>query len=191
MFSLSKNDVDKRMRMEAEANRFSSHILLPAKHFRKDVSLGKDPDLQQVIRLSDKYDVSREALGRAYITYRSEPTAFIIAQNGHVLRYYKDRDRFPFIGVDYGDPIPRTSLLFRQKHEIGDVSSIGETDAGVWLDVRRGERAPNLYEQVCTQRNGFALIMLSLEQRDDDYDFNENRTAKERYRDQQARFSRS
>lgn len=189
MFSLSKNEIDKRLRMEAEANRFASHILLPAPRFRKDANSAKDPNLQHVFSLSDAYDVSKEALGRAYISYREEPVAFIVVRNERVLRYYKDEARFPFVSVNYGAPIPRASLFLRKRHEIGVPSDIDETDAGVWIDVRRGERAPNLYEQVCAQRNGFGLIMLSLEQRDDDFDPDENRTSRQRLRERQSRYS--
>ena len=188
MLSLAKNEVDRRRRMEAEANRFASHILLPAPQFRKDVSFGNDPDIAHIIRLSDKYDVSREALGRAYVGYREEPTAFILVHEGQVLRYYKDEQRFPFISVDYGAPIPRASLYFRRKHEVGVPSEIDQTDAGVWIDARRGERSPDLYEQVYLQRNGYALIMLTLELDGDERDPDEDRTAKERHRDRQARF---
>ena len=68
-------------------------------------------------------------------------------------------------------------------------SEIDETNAGVWIDLERGRQAPILWEQVYVQRQGFALIMLTLEQNEDDEnDHDADRTAKERYRDRQARW---
>jgi hypothetical protein len=69
-------------------------------------------------------------------------------------------------------------------------SDIDETDAGVWVDVERGRRAPLLWEQIYLQQQGFAIIMLMLEEidRDTDSDRDAERTAKERFRNQQARW---
>jgi len=189
MFLLSRDQQDRRLRMEIEANRFASLMLLPAPYFRRDVAQSKDPDLRQIAALSNKYQVSMEAVSRAYVTYRSEPVAIVIAQHGRVFRYYKDDHRFPFVSVNYGSPVPRRSLLLRRKHDEGAASEIDETDAGIWLEIERGSQAPTLYEQVYAQRQGYALIMLSLEEGSDDpEDHDAERTAKERYRERQVRW---
>ena len=189
MFLLSRDEQDRRRRMEVEANRFASLILLPAPHFRVDVAKTKDPDLRQVSALSEKYKVSKEAVSRAYVTYRSEPVAIVVAQNGRVLRYYKDERRFPFLSASYGSPVPHRSLLLRRKHEIGATSELDEVDAGVWLDVQRGVAAPALYEQIHAQQHGYALVMLFIEEADEEpEDRDADRTAKERYRERQARW---
>jgi hypothetical protein len=167
----------------------ASLILLPAPHFRVDVAKTKDPDLRQVSALSEKYKVSKEAVRRAYVTYRSEPVAIVVAQNGRVLRYYKDERRFPFLSAGYGSPVPYRSLLLRRKHEIGATSELDQIDAGVWLDVQRGAAAPTLYEQIHTQQHGYALVMLLIEETDEEpEDRDADRTAKERYRERQARW---
>jgi hypothetical protein len=140
--------------------------------------------------MSEKYQVSLEATGRAYVTYRNEPVAIIITQHGRVLRYYKEKQRFPFISVPYDSPVPHRSLLLRKKHEQGTPSDIDETDAGVWVNVERGHRAPVLWEQVYLQQQGFAVVMLTLEEIDGDTDSDRDaeRTAEERFRDRQARW---
>jgi hypothetical protein len=60
----------------------------------------------------------------------------------------------------------------------------------MWIEIERGRRAPTLYEQVYAQREGFALIMLTLEQSGEDEieDRDAERTAKERYRNRLARW---
>jgi hypothetical protein len=189
MLLLAANEQDQRRRMEVEANRFASLILLPPPVFRRDVDQSSDPNLQRIIALSDKYQVSLEAVGRAYVSYRSDPVAILITQNGRLLRRYKNDQRFPFITVPDNSPVPRQSSLMRRAHERGVPSEIDETDAGVWIDVQRGRRASALYEQVYAQSQGFATIMLSMERaEDDDYDPDAERTAKERYRDRQTRW---
>jgi Zn-dependent peptidase ImmA (M78 family) len=190
MFLLSATEQDRRARMEVEANRFAGLILLPPPSFRVDVGQSKDPDIRQLIAMSEKYQVSLEATGRAYVTYRNEPVAIIITQHGRVLRYYKEKQRFPFISVPYDSPVPHRSLLLRKKHEQGAPSDIDETDAGVWVNVERGHRAPVLWEQVYVQQQGFAVVMLTLEEIDGDTDSDRDaeRTAKERFRDRQARW---
>lgn len=169
---------DKRKRWEAEANRFAGLMLVPPPRFRKDANASRDPNLGDVIRLSDQYEVSREVAGRCYVDYRNEPIAFILTHNGRVLRYYRDKLRFPFIDVPWGAPVPERSLLMRRRHNIAETSDFDEIDAGVWIDIPLGERAPTLYEQVHQQQGGYALILLSIEQDgadDEDDDSNWNR----------------
>ncbi|GAA0860862.1 hypothetical protein GCM10009115_01160 [Sphingopyxis soli] len=54
-----------------------------------------------------------------------------------------------------------------------------------WLESEWGKRLPRVYEQVLFQKDTFALIMLWCEESEDDedYDPEEGKTAKERYRD--------
>jgi Zn-dependent peptidase ImmA (M78 family) len=170
MLALQAGEADKRLRMEVEANRFAAHILMPAPSFRPDVAVGKDPNLNQLIKLADRYDVSKEAASRAYVRYRDEPVAIVIVHNGKVLRVYREQSKFPYLSSRHGSPVSAYSLLRRRKHDEGVPSEIDQTDAGVWLDVQRGQRPPQLYEQVLTQRKGYAMIMLSIEPQIDEED---------------------
>src|SRR5579859_8018269 len=189
MHLLSPVEQDRRSRMEVDANRFASLILLPAPTFRLDAGLHKEANIRHIIALSEKYQVSLEALSRTYVSFRAEPLAIIITQHNRVLRYYKDNRRFPFITVPFNTPVPNFSLLRRRKHEQGTPSEIDETDAGVWVEVERGRQAPTLWEQVYLQQQGYALIMLTLEQdEDNEKDRDANLTSKERYRERQMRW---
>ncbi len=188
MFQLHSAEQDRRRRMEAEANRFASMILLPPKHFRVDVASTKDPNLEQVRALADRYNVSKEAVGRTYTEFRDEPTAILVAKDGKLLRSYVPRSKFPFLSARNGTQIPRYSLLWRNKHVVGETSDIEETDAGVWLEVERGKRAPSLFEQVLLQQQGYAMIMLTIEAHDDEnHEPDEDLTSKERLRSRQGR----
>ncbi|UVC17079.1 ImmA/IrrE family metallo-endopeptidase [Mesorhizobium onobrychidis] len=162
MLALKANEADRRMKMEVEANRFAAHILMPAPPFRKDAAASKDPDLGHLVRLANKYDVSKEAASRSYVRYREEPVAVMITHQGKVLRVYGDYAKFPGLWAERARPVSPYSLLRRRTHQEGVPSDIDETDAGVWIDVQRGSKPPALYEQVLLQRDGFAMIMLSM-----------------------------
>ncbi|RUW20000.1 MULTISPECIES: ImmA/IrrE family metallo-endopeptidase [unclassified Mesorhizobium] len=168
MLALKANEADRRMKMEVEANRFAANILMPAPLFRKDAAAGKDPDLSHLVKLADKYDVSKEAASRSYVRYREEPVAVVIARHGKVLRVYGDYAKFPGLSAERARPVSPYSLLRRRTHQEGVPSDIDETDAGVWIDVQRGRKPPALYEQVLLQRDGFAMIMLSMNPPDED-----------------------
>lgn len=168
LLALDPKVADRRMRWEAEANRFASLILVPPPLFRREANEGKDPDLRQVVKLADRYEVSKEVAGRAYVDYRNEPIAFLIAHEGRLLRSYRRKDHFPFITVRWGGEIPKNSLLLRKRHEVHVASEIEETDSAAWLDVSRGTKAPALFEQVYRQQKGYALVLLSIEDVEED-----------------------
>lgn len=168
LLALDPKIADMRVRWEAEANRFSALLLVPPPLFRKEANATRDPDLQEIVRLARRYDVSKEVMGRAYVDYREEPVAFVITHNGKILRYHSRKHDFPFITVRWGDAIPSGSLLLRKRHQATVASAIEETDAAQWLDISRGKRAPTLFEQVYPQREGYALILLSIEAAEED-----------------------
>ena len=163
LLALDPKVAERRTRWEAEANRFSSLMLLPPPIFRKEANASRDPDLQEVVNLASRYEVSKEVAGRAYVDYRQEPVAFLLTHEGKLLRSYRRKLDFPFITVQWGAMVPRGSLLLRKKHELNIAGEIEETDAAVWLDVSRGNRAPTLFEQVYRQQGGYALVLLSTE----------------------------
>jgi Zn-dependent peptidase ImmA (M78 family) len=166
--ALDPKVADRRKQWEAEANRFASLMLLPPPRFRKDANVSKEPSLSDILALAERYNVSKEVAGRAYVDYRAEPVALVLTHNGRVLRSYRRKIDFPFLSVEWGAPVPGRSLLMRKRHAPAAVSEPDETDAGVWIEVERGVRAPNLYEQVYVQRGGYALVLLTLEQQDED-----------------------
>jgi hypothetical protein len=168
MLALKANEADRRMMMEVEANRFAAHVLMPAPLFRKDAAVSKDPNLDHLVRLANKYDVSKEAASRSYVRYRDEPVAVLIIHQDKVLRVYGDYAKFPGLSAERGRPVSPYSLLRRRNHLEGVPSDIDETDAGVWIDVQRGKKPLTLYEQVLLQRDSFAMIMLSMDPPNED-----------------------
>jgi IrrE N-terminal-like domain len=92
---LSAKEGDRRARMEIEANRFSSLILMPPPALRTEIGKRSAPSLEHMLSLAKKFDVSKEAMARAYAEYHSEAIAFVVVREGKVLRTYSNKTRFP------------------------------------------------------------------------------------------------
>ncbi|MCJ2069709.1 ImmA/IrrE family metallo-endopeptidase [Methylobacterium sp. J-030] len=167
MLRLKPKEGDRRQRMEVEANRFSSLILMPPTMLRRSMSGFREPDLQHIPALARDYKVSKEAMARAYVQQHGENIAIVVVKDGVLLRNYKSFS-FPFITCSPGRAVPARSLLHRGPHDRGVASDFAECVADLWVDVRRGERAPKIYEQVYVQRDGCALVLLHAETVDEE-----------------------
>jgi Zn-dependent peptidase ImmA (M78 family) len=189
MKRLSAPENDRRARMEVEANRFSSLILIPPPALRRALDKHPSPSIEHVFGLAAQFDVSKEAMARAYADHHPEAIAFVVVHEGKVLRTYSNKNRFPFITAPRGEAAPAGSLFNRRGHKLGEPSDIGTCVPDIWISVERGRPAPTVYEQVCLQAQNYALIMLWYEQsEDDETDDDSDRTARDRWRDRKARF---
>ncbi len=148
--------------MEVEANRFAAHILMPLPHFKKDLRLRKDVNIEHILDLATSYKTSKEATTRRYVEVRDEPCAAVISQNGRVLRFYKGSDFLPYLDVSSGNSVPRDSLTAKTNLTQAVVSDWEELDGSVWLSSPHGRRLPMIYEQVLPQSDGYRLTLLTL-----------------------------
>jgi Zn-dependent peptidase ImmA (M78 family) len=167
MLRLGAKEADRRERMEVEANRFASLILIPPPALKLALKPCREPDLAHIPKLARDFKVSKEAMARAYAQHHEKPIAILVTRHGKVLRCYK-HIQFPFVIPSGGVSVPTGSLIYRGPHELNIASDLVECVPDLWIEVKRGERAPTLYEQVYAQREGFALIMLHLECPDED-----------------------
>jgi Zn-dependent peptidase ImmA (M78 family) len=189
MAMLNPKEGDRRAKMEVEANRFSSLVLMPPPRLRAEIG-NRAPSIEHMLSLATKFDVSKDAMARAYAEYHSATIAFVVVRDGKVGATYCNRTRFPFITALRGKPVPERSLFYRKGLQVGVPSDIDSRLPDNWIDVERGRQAPTMSEQVYLQSNGFALIMLWYEPADDpDFDADGERTAKQRLQHRQARFS--
>lgn len=178
-------------RMEAEANQFAALILMPPPMLRPIMERFRDPDLAHVTQLKDMFDVSRDAASRAYAEFNNEPVAVVVVKDGEVARIYRQRD-FPRMSVAYGQPVPRNSHFHVASKLATGPTVLREVGPEQWLESTWGQRMPALYEQVLFQQGGYAQILLWSEAttEDEDEDPDEDRTSRQRYADQQARWRR-
>lgn len=164
---LSAKESDRRARMEVEANRFASLILIPPPFLRTQLSK-RAPDLAHMVELAGRFEVSKQAMSRVYADRHEELVAIVVTQHAKVLWSYRNLIRFPFIQPGTGDPVPQGSHFHRSTIERNKPSDFHECIPDNWIEVKRGERAPTLLEQVYHQRDGFALILLHLIKADED-----------------------
>lgn len=178
-------------RMEAEANQFAALMLMPPPMLRPIMGRFRDPDLDHVTQLKNTFDVSRDAASRTYAEFNNEPVAVVVVKDGKVARIYRHRD-FPRMSVAYGQPVPRNSHFHVASKLSTGPTAVREVGPEQWLESTWGQRMPALYEQVLLQRDGYAQILLWAEAAadDEDEDPDEDRTSKQRYADQQARWRR-
>lgn len=153
---------DRATRMEIEANQFAALLLMPLPHFRKDLRLQRDVDIEHILVLARRYETSKEATARRYVDVQDEPCAVIVSQNGRILRFYRGED-FPYLDVVHGNLVPRGSStakvgLLRN----GIVSESKERDGSIWLSSHHTCRLPAVYEQVLPQSDGYCLTLLTL-----------------------------
>jgi hypothetical protein len=183
----SAKENDTYARMEVEANRFSALMLMPPRYLRAMMGKFRDPNLAQVVDVAGHFDVSKDAAARAYATYHEEKIAIAVIKDGTVLRIYRNL-KFPRITVGNGSPVPRNSLYNYAKARGAELTEITANGAELWIESEWGKRLPSLYEQVFFQQEGFALLMLWIEdsEDDDEEDEDERRTSKERYRHRQS-----
>lgn len=157
---LDPKDCDRRKRVEAEANRFAAHLLMPPAEVRARIRQTHS-SLESVVALAREFGVSKEAMARSWVDAHREPVAVVLAHRGRILRRYRNED-FPWL-PDWNGRLPDDCLAAEMKPAPGIFSRVEEVDPMVWLWERDAERVLSLTEQVLGQRDGYALVLLQAE----------------------------
>jgi hypothetical protein len=160
-------DQQSRRRMEAEANRFAALLLMPPPMLRAELQKIRRPDITEVVRLAADFDVSKEAMARAYVDHCGEAVAIVVIRNGRVLRYYRNERHFPWIAVAPGTLVPEGCLWHERPLTTGELTQEIECEPELWLSAEASRGVVALTEQVLRQADGFSMLMLSAELRDD------------------------
>jgi len=159
---------DTRQKMEVEANLFSAELLMPSKFLQAELKCLGASEINHIVVLSDKFDVSKESLGRRYIEFQDEPCALVFSRNGTV-SYTVKGEYFPHLDVwRRGDIIPLDTLTRNFDGRSGTSSEWQEHDSEVWL--RNSNKYKSVQEQVLVQENGYRITLLTL---DDEVDEDE------------------
>ena len=187
MISWPDAEQGRTARWEAEANQFAALMLMPPPHLRKFIQTTGDPNLRHVVSVHEAYDVSKDAAARAYAQYHEQKIAIAIVKGDRLLRFYRDAT-FPRLCVWNGDRVPRETAFHYVPKSVGSISSLRQIGPENWLETEWGRPSPGLYEQVMVQGNDFAMIMLWAEVREDNFDRDEDRTAKQRFEERGSRW---
>jgi len=151
---------ESRQRMEVEANQFSAELLMPQRFIQADIEKLNDAEIDHITKLADKYDVSKESMGRRYIECQDEPCALIFSRNGNV-SYTVKSQYFPRLEVwRNGDIIPHDTRTRDFNDQPGSTSGWQEHASDAWLcDNNKYE---SVYEQALIQENGYRITLLTL-----------------------------
>jgi hypothetical protein len=164
---LNPRDEDRRRRTEAEANRFAALLLMPPPVLRAELQKIRRPDVTDIVRLAELFDVSKDAMGRAYADHSREAVAIIVIHEGRIARSYRRQGNFPWIAVSRGQSVPRASI-YHSALLPGAASLAEDCDPELWLGEADARKAVSITEQVLHQQKGFALLMLHAELVDED-----------------------
>lgn len=157
--------MDKRRRIEGEANSFAAQLPMPPKRIREYVGRS-GVSLENLVAMARDFAVSKEAIARAFVDAHREPIAVIVSRHGRVERFYRHED-FPFLTVSRRKTLPPEAIA-AEPMEPRAFSEKEEVEADTWLSERDCERVLALTEQALGQRNGFALTLLQAELDDDE-----------------------
>ena len=168
-FSCSTSDLristskatDREKRMEAEANRFAAHLLMPPARLRANLQ-SRQPDLADVVRLAAQFDVSKAAMTRSYVDAHRETLALVVVRHGKIEQVHRSDD-FPWIEPRIGDPVPADSVAQLCLPPPGSVTEVEECEPETWLGANASRKVEVLNEQVLSQRDGYATVLLHAE----------------------------
>ena len=167
---MDTRDQDRRRRIEAEANHFAALLLMPPPVLRARLRQIYRPDVADLVRLARKFDVSKDALARAYAEYSREAVAIVVIRDSRILRIYRSVRNFPWIDVSPGQSVPVGSSHHSGPRSSGHISPAQECEPTLWLSEADARKVETLTEQVLRQQDGFALLMLYAEMVDEDSD---------------------
>jgi Zn-dependent peptidase ImmA (M78 family) len=165
LLAMDASQKNRRLRREAEANRFAAALLMPPSRVRA-ATRSHTPDLSDIIRLADEFGVSKEAMARTYLDASREALAVIILHHGRLARVYRNKD-FPWIERRIGQGVPEDSLAFAHAFAPGELSEFEECEAEMWMGERAARRVEILTEQVLGQGQGYSMLMLHAELAED------------------------
>jgi hypothetical protein len=152
--------------MEVDANQFSASMLMPAKYFRQDLMKFREPGLEHVVQLSDRYATSKVATARRFVSLRDEPSAVVLSKDG-VIESISWSKGFPYFSVRRGQAIPARSLTARFGGSSNSCSDTDVTEPALWLSSSLA-RGVEMLEQVLIQGGGYRITLLSIDESESD-----------------------
>lgn len=149
-----RQQMQQHRKQEVEANEFAIGLLVP--DHAASVVLKTDPDIEAVMQMQGRLDISLEAATRFLVERHEEPIAAVWAKDG-VIRYVVRGPRFPWITWKQGQRLPDLSRTPRDlaSGRVG-VSAVSEVAPAAWTQ----HELPELFEQVRIGKDGHSLTLL-------------------------------
>lgn len=129
---ISRNKFLMDKKLEDEANDFASHLLLPNKYFRKEVSL-LNFSIDNVRKLSEKFRVSLVFTAKKWVQLSNLAIAMVVSTNG-VIDWWNKSNSFPYI-LKSGSMIDKNSTVFTVLHSTKYKEvAVKKVDCGHWTE---------------------------------------------------------
>lgn len=149
--------LDRHRRQESEANTFAIELVAPEHHFARVCS--RVPDLEHVVDIATRLELSREAMARRYVALHNKRVAALFIKDGR-LRYSTWNEAFPRLNLKTGNALP----LLPIQRMTDPISSVVAADPADWLERPDGFE---LAAQVLHQQSGYGIVLLHVDDRED------------------------
>lgn len=157
-----------RLALEGEANAFSAEILMPKTLFSAALKKMADPGLEHVCDLATRYETSKLATARRFISLHGDPMGLVVSKDGVVEQVYRENG-FPYISLKKGQAIHRACVASTFSGNRDECSNTDAVESTYWLaDSLSSGR--ELFEQVLVQGSGYKITLLSVNDGDEDSD---------------------
>lgn len=155
------NSKSKVLDIEAEANVFSSQLLMPPQLLIKRGLLDPSPNVNNIIQLKDIFNISFQACANNYINIHGDYLAIIISQNNRIHYGLNSEENPLWLTADKGKSVPRgshTSTVDLTKYQ--SITS-DEVDTELWFSPNNKFEYPDtLVEETYVQEDGWAATLL-------------------------------
>ena len=150
MIESANSKANRHLKQEIEANIFAIELLVPRNQLYQFTET--DPEIEAVLIMASKFDVSKQASARRYVELHNEPLAVVFSKNGRML-YASRSEKFPWLCLKRGELLPSEPDSNNNKN----LGRLEEVDASLWLEK---PVKVDLSTQTLQQQGGHAMTLL-------------------------------
>lgn len=151
--------------IEAEANFFSSKLLMPSKLIATRGFIDTVPSFENILKLKSLCDVSLQACVNNYINLHGDYLAVIISNNRKISYGLNANNNPLWLNANKGSQIPsRSHTASVDLSKVNTITS-NEVDISTWFSPNnRFEYPDTIIEETLVQENGWAATLLWIEE---------------------------
>lgn len=169
-------------KIEQEANEFAAALLVPMPEYRNErKKLGAGTDVNYLISLAEKFDVSKAMMAHIFVRNESENVAIIISKDC-VVQTVIPKAGFPHMGLRKNMPLVGASITkgLLGKVNSGHLSELQEVPVDAWIPGK--SNITELYEQIYVQDDGWMITLLVADEVEVDEDEDDSRWNRRNFR---------
>lgn len=150
--------------IEAEANAFSSQLLMPTKLIVERGFINPVPNFENILALKSLCDVSLQACVNNYVNFHGAYLAVVISQNRKISYGLNGNENPMWLNADKGNQVPSGSHTAAV--DLAKINNItcNEVDIHTWFSPDNRYAYPDkIIEETLVQENGWAATLLWIE----------------------------